>query len=838
MAEVEAQRPVAAATTNPKRKRKSGSSGAKNDCFACLKVGQSCDRVRPYCGQCLLKGQECSGYKTDLTWNVGVASRGKLRGKTLPVHKASEAAQLPQSAPRPQDVRARMHSLPSGQKGQVEDGTAQSANKRQRLAPYFYPHNDGRHYSQDAYANGFNHNNNMFAQPQWQDPRRASFQSYPQYPYHRPPDPHMHTLQPLQTVSSYYPDGTSMSPSTSSPVSAAPYQQSPYDTRNQHVVSPREQDQPRMVGPFTHANDFPSFRAPGHRPILNNYDPRLEDAPPPPTPNVHNHDRRPSRATANGDAHQMPLESPWTEKAAFSFLWGAEPMPSGSTETALVDEEDTEGEFEGSSTALQSLRRSSFDIPFSQVPRRMQIVLDYYNSAICPFLVAVDGPANPYRKYILQMAVQSPGLQNAIAALVSNNRRMRQIAEPSDFKDISLTRDRRSSIDLVSSPGVPTNEEQHYKSESISYLNASLTSGNKDMASSDTVLASLLILCLYHVCNSGFSKFKTQLAGVQKVLRMRRQNSRSTFSSWVELFFAWLDVMTSAVNDRETEIKGDTLDMSNLNSNLGPLEEFSGCDGRLFKIIARLGRLNLLSQNRPVKEPEVLPTTAMVDDREASPSSTDFGKDFYAPSFDADVKGTAPNYNSPRSPALAETKPSIDRQAFWKEWKDIRTRLRDRSIHDSMKDTRKASSPIAQAHMVHLSEAFRFSALLYIERLAHPELPSSSPDLQDLVEDCLSHIEEIGEGSCVTKFMLWPLFVTGTECIQERHRDLIRARCVEIQKESGFFNNVTGLRVLERVWRESDADTQGGGAAAAGKAQQAFKWRAAMDRLDGEYIVI
>ena len=30
-------------------------------------------------------GNSCSGYKTTLTWGVGVASRGKLRGMACPV---------------------------------------------------------------------------------------------------------------------------------------------------------------------------------------------------------------------------------------------------------------------------------------------------------------------------------------------------------------------------------------------------------------------------------------------------------------------------------------------------------------------------------------------------------------------------------------------------------------------------------------------------------------------------------------------------------------------------------------------------------------------------------
>jgi hypothetical protein len=120
-------------------------------------------------------------------------------------------------------------------------------------------------------------------------------------------------------------------------------------------------------------------------------------------------------------------------------------------------------------------------------------------------------------------------------------------------------------------------------------------------------LATLLILCLFHVCDSGFTKFKTQLAGVQKLLAMRERTVQSEFVGWIELFFTWFDVMTAAVNDREIEVRGDSLDMMNLTANLGALEHHSGCEGRLFKLIARLGRLNLLSQNRPVRDNDDTP---------------------------------------------------------------------------------------------------------------------------------------------------------------------------------------------------------------------------------------
>lgn len=74
-----------------KRRRKTPAGGASSDCHRCQERNGSCDRRRPYCSQCLEIGNECSGYKTQLTWGVGVASRGKLRGLSLPVARSAPA---------------------------------------------------------------------------------------------------------------------------------------------------------------------------------------------------------------------------------------------------------------------------------------------------------------------------------------------------------------------------------------------------------------------------------------------------------------------------------------------------------------------------------------------------------------------------------------------------------------------------------------------------------------------------------------------------------------------------------------------------------------------------
>jgi len=108
--------PVACPPSDPptvaqrKRRRRAPASGSSDDCFACNKRNVKCDRRRPYCSQCLEVGKECSGYKTQLTWGVGVASRGKLRGLSLPVARSAPAPKSPpMNRPRAASTISRTH---------------------------------------------------------------------------------------------------------------------------------------------------------------------------------------------------------------------------------------------------------------------------------------------------------------------------------------------------------------------------------------------------------------------------------------------------------------------------------------------------------------------------------------------------------------------------------------------------------------------------------------------------------------------------------------------------------------------------------------------------------
>jgi hypothetical protein len=110
-------------------------------------------------------------------------------------------------------------------------------------------------------------------------------------------------------------------------------------------------------------------------------------------------------------------------------------------------------------------------------------------------------------------------------------------------------------------------------------------------------------------------------------------------------------------------------------------------------------------------------------------------------------------------------------------------------------------------------------------------------------------------------YLLWPLFVTGSECVYAEHRAAIRDRCRDIQKDSGFYNNISCLELLEKIWARnpvvqsqdhviynnfsgmpgnpvSNVRTQVPDKAT--RHDQGFKWQSIVDEegLDGEYIVI
>jgi hypothetical protein len=839
-----------AAAAPRKRRRRAPATGASEDCFACRKRQVKCDRRRPYCGPCLEIGKECSGYRTTLTWGVGVASRGKLRGLSLPIAKSPPASTTTTKTEKPaasiatpatkSTTKSQSGPIKYEARGSIDFGVTSPLSPKSPgmySAPQEY-----QYYSATSPIPIPSPNSRMgFAMPGYGE-------HVDRYHPHSSKLMRLHMHQgPLHRIHTSLHAPIDERGLSASSASLGTYSDSDFPSPGEFPPTPHDDF------PFTESSvpqysslvfhDQTSMGSNEHQ--HHSYDfsrslPMADDV----SSSISSDQSVQDFTEVHSGPHSMgpPTFPDIFMEGEMSSSVGGMSQPGFSYLPSEGMSSIGSGPISSDESSLTFAIPQSLTIA-SPLSLRMQYLLDYYDKFICPVLVAFDTSMNPYRSHILHLALGSEGLQNAIAALATNNMRMRggiqgrRLSLPQDYGLLpEHAFSEMTTFEFRDVHGEPSNEEAHYKARSITLLNKQLVDPNG--AQDDSVLATLLILCLFHVCDSGFTKFKTQLAGVQKLLSMRDRSVQSNFIGWVELFFTWFDGLTSTVNDRETQVQGESLDMMNFTANLGALEHLAGCEGRLFKLIARLGRLNLLSQNRPVRDNDATPR--------ASPSPTQ-QKDFYSFNFDQpDGNGWGTFVNEPESPTTVICEEP--RSVFWEEWNDIRTRLQEWEFdtpNEATSESSDAPSPMqamstSQVALLHISESFRYAALLYTERLAHPTLPCRAPNLQSLVAQGLFHISQIGVASCTNKFLLWPLFIIGTECVDPEHRAIVRQRCVEIQRESGFFNNLSGLEVLEKVWHEDDAcmdeDAQAQEQGSFGA--QAFRWRKAMDRIDGEYIVI
>ena len=458
---------------------------------------------------------------------------------------------------------------------------------------------------------------------------------------------------------------------------------------------------------------------------------------------------------------------------------------------------------------------------------KMPFFLDYYKNIMCPSMVFIDGPHNPFRDHILQLAATSQSLRHAICALAACNLRMkRKLSLGQHTRELSQGKDEAQPGDHSLS------EEYQHRNVAVHLLNQQLNDAAN--SSHDSVLATILLLCHYRMVESGIAKFHTQFAGVKKILSMRRAahytNSRD--SAWMEALFTYFDAISASINDREAQLNSAFYGVMPDAQLLPPgAENLVGCDRELFRTISKLGRLNLLSQHRPVMN--VMPPSPLprgVPSRSQSPLGSPLGhatfmKHPQPPSshgnlndfFSLPVNGGAfggPGVGMPEDDELLASPPvaaADNNSSFWREWKEARQALQSWEFDAGrVAATLPGGSPSAQQmrDLGSLSEAFRYAALLYTERLAAPHLPPSHAAFQDLVSQVVFYATSLEPGSAAEKFLLWPLFVAGSECVNELQQKIVRSKCRDIMARSGYMNNLAALDVLERLWAGDWKETE------------------------------
>ncbi|KAK5331543.1 hypothetical protein LTR93_000546 [Exophiala xenobiotica] len=794
--QVEAQSVIAPNQTDAnaprKRRKRAPAAGAADDCFTCVTRNLQCDRRRPYCSKCLDDGHDCGGYKTQLTWGNGVASRGKLRGLSLPIAGAEK------NTTPPSPTRLRTRPPQQRQTPRPRAGSQQTLFSESQSGPTLSAH--GSNSASKSNAGPQFHQSNSpfsfsapFTTSNWTPPTATA------------PAP---TAIKIETAHTAYP--TASSASLTSPLDGYNF-----PTGFKSNITYSGETSPGSFSATspesTHFGRVLSHGSIGASNSLSGYpiSPRI------PSP----------YDTAFSDQGQFSVypnqKSSYVRSDPYVQLpqhlepvleQGHNPVVEEGIEEIKRDEYDDDCAVVDDDLTV-GLPRFTFDYNLSIPPfagmsaigatPRIQYLINYYSEVISPVIVAFDGPSNPFRTQILRLAASNDTLQHAIAALsASNLRRRRETgalstgktdpARRSSIAHMTLTNESWEDSRILSRQEQACEEALH-KGMAIKSLNMQLA--DPVLRKDDSILATLLILCLFHICDSGVAKFQTQFAGVKKLLGMRQKELglNTKEAKWFTRMFTWFDAMTATVNDREGQLQGYHLDVSALSDEDWALENLAGCDGQLFKTIAKLGRLNVLGQGKPVEESPTLVSRPL--------PQTPYALNLDYSDFDGN--GWMQMLEDEHLFSEKTSDPDVKEQ-FWREWREVRQSLQTWHLDTTMFDRSSPEAPLLtpeqRVDLANISESFRYSALLYTERLANPTVPSTDTSIRFWVQKCLTYIKAVKSDV----YLLWPLFITGSECVDEADRIVIRERCLDIQKDSGFLNNKSSLELLEKVWRRYD----------------------------------
>ncbi|KAG7122939.1 hypothetical protein HYQ45_014217 [Verticillium longisporum] len=809
------QAPVSkeAAAAVRKRRRRAPAGGATDDCFTCSKRNVKCDRRRPYCSQCLEIGNDCSGYKTQLTWGVGVASRGKLRGLSLPIAKAPPVAG---SVKKASISRARTNSTATTTS--IWSDTDEASRRLDRGSVDLSP----EHIVGSAPTTPYPHGYDMLSMshPENTPPLPASHWGSLSYsssvpnegPGYRKLGAHLGPLAIPESLSSGLSDVDYMSPmSHSYPRDDIPFLHSPnvmYDNYSSHG-SPIPQspgsgilmDQraaPTSCPGLVYAASEQSSSLTSH---MDNFEAQMSQ-----------------KLMRDCDGLNVPeMDGYGTSCTSTGSIWPSPPP-----------EEMSPRQTEPTSAHWPTVMEPQPIHVSSELIAKMPFFMDYYKNTMCQSMVFIDGPSNPYRDHILQLAQASQSLQHAICALSACNLRMkRRLSLGQDTRELSekLMAEKSAADGMTDAQpeDQSLSEEYQHRNLAVHLLNQQLNDPVK--SSHDSVLATILLLCHYRMVESGIAKFHTQFAGVKKILAIRRRSQQyapSRDSAWMEAIFTYFDAISASINDREAQLTG-FFGVAPDAPLLPPgAENLVGCDRELFKTISKLGRLNLLSQHRPVQNTSSSTLPRNVPSRSQSPLGSPLGHaykgsignlhqqqlgDMYGLGgghrFDGNGFGTTLDDEELLNSAVCSSA-SYDEQrnTFWCEWKEARLALQSWEF-DASRIQASLPSPATPSQirdLGSLSEAFRYAALLYTERLASPNVPSNHSNFQNLVSQVVYYATSLEAGSSAEKFLLWPLFVAGSECVNELQQNIVRSKCRDIMTRSGYMNNLAALDVLERLW--------------------------------------
>lgn len=220
-------------------------------------------------------------------------------------------------------------------------------------------------------------------------------------------------------------------------------------------------------------------------------------------------------------------------------------------------------------------------IEFCTIPSELKFILNYHLLEVAPKLcVDNDSIRNPYSQYIFPLAVQKPALLYACAALAACHFSVR-------------LSNQRYFIDSL-----------RFRGKAMRRLQECLWS--EQSAKDEGNITSVLMLTLTDMCLGGPSNFDAHFKAAKRLIDLR--GPERTQDCFVEQYIAWLDIMSSASNNRTPLFTSE--DISNLT---GPTRAWSHdvfpCPPDQFSVISDIVKL-YKSQEDPTRPSPVTLSTA------------------------------------------------------------------------------------------------------------------------------------------------------------------------------------------------------------------------------------
>lgn len=784
-----------------KRARRAPAAGAANDCFTCQERHMKCDRRRPYCSQCLEYDKSCSGYKTALTWNIGVASRGKLRGMALPIATSEKVSRRP-------EARGRKGWITSNQLPELDSEscdchpatTSQSSDPSTKIGTrqYSFVNMDPAHSTTSLRV----------------PTPGARCRSAPQSEAHTSPRvrkrQRRHSSEPLLAP---YPDqfrrlqdfpvlasGAGLSndqrfgifvespPTASLVVGSEPY-------HGPLLSSPVSGDLSKK--------DF--YTEPDPMGCLGdncsglNLDPSIANYP---------HQKlSPSIAVSAVTADNVLFNQESFDVYDFATnnaIWGGDPRADNSIHCLAQDQAMNFGAL----SYADQLGPSIYQPPSFQSGQTSSLrrLVDYYDRVIPPVSATFSSPTHPYKTQILRLAAGSEALQYAIAALSVNYMRQRcACAGPnpsrqpfSDFFHDEFVRKYSYAHNMLDAGrnqipflclGERLEREFYFKQVSSKMLNEHL--GDLNLRNDDSLRATILVLCLDHVCGMGLANLKRRFASVTKILSLPGDITTTHIKAmtWLATMFTWFDSMILAGGPIKGCFTGSSTMTSGINEELRRLGRLAGCNSKLFNIIIKLGRLNFASGD-----------PLLIQANQAA--NLGFGQI----SNPAENHYDYPTVNQNQADA-GRVYAGTDRLTqFWRERNGIRAELEGWQWEPPVENSSSAKiMPFQHINSGHVSESFRCAALLYIDCLTSSRMTGMQPRVRSLVKRVVYHVSNVETDVS----LLVPLFIAGLEDPTEQLCHLMGEGCLDLWEDSDFLKNVSALDLSQQLWRVNDGDGDG-----------------------------